>query len=126
MWGDVTVTTFVGGLKLRFQNATSLGDAVLADGPVLTGEPGLLGLFEDFGEIVGEAEAGVAAGGGFTEKARVLCAEVNTGSGVLRRVKHHVCIGGIERRLEKSAVDGFKKDGGRDPLRLGEDEGLAE
>jgi hypothetical protein len=37
-------------------------------------EAGLLGLGKDFCKAVGEAEADVAAGGGFTEEAQVFCA----------------------------------------------------
>jgi hypothetical protein len=46
-----------------------LGHAVLAYGPIFGAEAGLPGLGEDFGEIVGEAQARLAAGGGLAEEA---------------------------------------------------------
>ena len=60
-----------------FQNAALLGDAVLAHGPILVGQAGLLGLREDFGEIVGEAETRVTAGRGLAQQPRILGAEVD-------------------------------------------------
>ena len=88
--------------------------------------PACLACSKDFGEIVGEAEAGVAAGGGFAQQAHVLGAQIDAGAGVLGRMEHHVAVGRVERRLEERAVDGFEKDGRLDALRFGKDERFAE
>ena len=109
-----------------FQNAALLGYAVLAYCPIFIGEAGLLGLHENFGEIVGEAEAGVAAGSGCSEQARVFGTEGDGCTGVFGRVEHYVSVGGVERGLEKRAVDGLEKFLGIDSLRFGEDESFTE
>src|ERR1700723_2676129 len=59
------------------QSAALLGDAVLANGPVFIGEAGLYGLFKDFGEIVGEAETGVAGGGSLAQHTCVFGSEAD-------------------------------------------------
>ena len=45
---------------------------------------------------------------------------------MLGRVQHDVAVGGVKRRLEERAVDGFEKDGRLDALRFGKDECFAE
>ena len=103
------------------ENAASLGHAVLAYGPVLVAQAGLFGLLEDFGQIVGETETRVAAGGGLAQQASVLGAEVDGGAGVFGRMEHHVSVRGVERRLKQRAVDGFEKHFRVDALRFSKD-----
>ena len=87
----------------------------------------LLRFREDLGQLVGEAEPLVRRAAAASRSRRsVLCAKVDGRPRMLGRIEHHVAIGGIKRRLEKGAVDGFKKDCWERSLRFGIDECLAE
>src|ERR1700760_4407540 len=91
------------------QSAAALGHAVLANGPILAGKPGLFGLVEDVGKIIGKVKAGVAGGGSFTKETCVFGPEFNGGSGLLGWIEHDVGVVRIERRLKESAVYGVEK-----------------
>jgi hypothetical protein len=73
----------VGNRAVLLQHTPPLGHAVLAYGPIFASQPSFLGMGKDFGKIVGQAQACVAAGSGLAQKAQVFGSQLHGCANVL-------------------------------------------